>query len=367
MDDIKILEIIEKYIGGEMNPDEHLYFENLRKSDAEIDQLVVEHTLLLQQMNQLGERKRFRSNLNDVHTDLAVQGEINPAKPTGKLKVIYLWNRYKRTAAIAASIAGITTLALSALVWTVTPKTPTAEIEKLKGKINVIETKTKQQAQEINNVKNKMAPGINTIKYTTGGTGFIIDPKGYLVTNAHVIEGATNIAVQNSKGEFTAKIVYTDIQKDISILKIEDASFKPYVSVPYSISKSTAILSESIFTLGYPRNDIVYGQGYLSAKTGFNGDTLSYQIEVAANRGNSGSPILNTKGEVIGILNGKQTNAEGFVFAIQSKNIYRVLDDMKKDTAYQKIKLNSRSSVAGLDRAAQVKKLEDYIFMVKVN
>ena len=367
MDDIKMLEAVEKYIRGEMNPDERLYFENLRKSDAEIDQLVVEHTLLLQQMNRFGEWKKFRSTLHDVHTGLAGQGEIKSAKPTGKSKVIYLWNRYKRTATIAASIAGITTLALSALMWTVTPKTPTAEIEKLKGKINVIETKTKQQDQEINNVKNKMGPAINTIKYTTGGTGFIIDPKGFLVTNAHVVEGARNIAVQNSKGEFTANVIYTDAQKDISILKIEDESFKPYSSVPYSISKSTANLSESIFTLGYPRNDIVYGQGYLSAKTGFNGDTLSYQIEIAANRGNSGSPILNANGEVIGILNGKQTNAEGFVFAIQSKNIYRVMDDMKKDTAYQKIKLNSRSSVAGLDRAAQVKKLEDYIFMVKVN
>ncbi len=71
MGDIKVLEAVERYIRGEMNPDERLHFENLRKTNPEIDQLVVEHTLFLQQMNRFGEWKKFRSSLNDVHTDLA--------------------------------------------------------------------------------------------------------------------------------------------------------------------------------------------------------------------------------------------------------------------------------------------------------
>ncbi|HNU15047.1 MAG TPA: S1C family serine protease [Chitinophagaceae bacterium] len=367
MSDIKVLEAVERYIRGEMNPDERLHFENLRKTNSEIDQLVVEHTLFLQQMNRFGEWKKFRSTLHDVHTDLAEQGKINSAKLTGKAKVVYLWKRYKRVAAIAASIAGITTLTISALVWSITPQTPAGEIDLLKGKINVIENKTKEQDKEISRVKNKINTADNTIVYTTGGTGFIIDAKGYLVTNAHVVEGARNIAVQNSNGEFLAKVVFIDVQKDIAILKIEDENFKPYTSVPYAISKSAGKLAEPIFTLGYPRNEIVYGQGYLSAKTGYNGDTLSCQLELAANRGNSGSPILNRKGEVIGILNGRQRNTEGFAFAIQGKYIYKVLDDLKKDTSYQKVKITSKSSIAGLDFQQQVEKVEDYIFMVKVN
>ncbi len=367
MDDIKILDAVERYIRGEMNPDERLHFENLRKTNTEIDQLVVEHTLFLQQMNRFGEWKNFRSSLNTVHTDLAEQGKIESARLKGKAKVVYLWNRYRRVAAIAATIAGITTLAISALVWTITPKTPAAEMEVLKAKINAVENKTKQQDKEINTVKNKINSPGTPIIYTTGGTGFIIDAKGYLVTNAHVVEGAKNIAVQNGKGDYLAKVVFTDKQKDIAILKIEDENFKPYTSIPYSISKSSAELAAPIFTLGYPRNEIVYGQGYLSAKTGFNGDTLSCQIEIAANRGNSGSPILNNNGEVIGILNGRQKNAEGFAFAIQGKHIYQVLDNLKKDTSYQKVKISSKSSIAGLERTQQVKKVQDYVFMVKVN
>ena len=116
MGDIKVLDAVERYIKGEMNPDERLQFENLRKTNAEIDQLVVEHTLFLQQMNRFGEWKKFRSSLNDVHTQLAEQGKIDSTRLKGKAKVIYLFNRYKRVAAIASVIAGVTTISLSALV-----------------------------------------------------------------------------------------------------------------------------------------------------------------------------------------------------------------------------------------------------------
>ena len=368
MSDIQLLEAVERYIRGEMNPDERLYFENLRKTNQEVDQLVVEHTLFLQQMNRFGEWQKFRSNLHDVHTNLSEEGKIKSAQPKGKAKLAYLWSRYRRTTAIAASIAGLTTLAVSALVWSVSPHTPAAEIEELKGKLDVIEVKTDKQGKEIARVKNEITTRDKSIVYTTGGTGFIVDAKGYLVTNAHVIAGAKNIAVQNARGEFLARAVYVDAQKDIAVLKIEDEAFKPYSSVPYAVSKSSGDLAESIFTLGYPRNEIVYGEGYLSAKTGYKGDTLSCQIDIAANRGNSGSPIWNKNGEVIGILNGRQINTEGFAFAIQGKHIFKVMDDLKKeDTIYQRLKVPSKSTLAGLERKQQVKKLEDFIFMVKVN
>lgn len=367
MDDIKILDAVEKYIRGEMNPDERLHFENLRKTNSEIDQLVVEHTLFLQQMNRFGEWKKFKSSLHDVHNDLTEKGKINSPKLTGKAKVVYLWKRYRRVAAIAAVIAGVTTLTISSLVWSISPKTPAGEFDKLKGKVYEIDSKTKQQDKEINQVKNKINNQNKPIVYTTWGTGFIIDTKGYLVTNAHVIEGARNIVAHNKLGDFSTKVVFKDSKKDIAILKIMDDSFKPFTNIPYAISKSSVRLAESIFTLGYPKNDVVYGQGYLSSKSGFNSDTLSFQMDIPANWGNSGSPILNENGEVIGILNGRQSNTEGFSFAILSQNLYNVVDELKKDTNYQKIKINSKSSLTGLGRSQQIEKLENYIFMIKVN
>ena len=368
MIDTQLLDTVERYICGEMNPDERLQFENLRKSNAELDQLVVEHTLFLQQLNQFGERKELRSSLNEIHTGLTESGKIDSMKLRGSAKVVYLWKRYRRVAAIAASIAGVTALLISGLVWAFAPKA-NSDVDQLKREITDLKNKTNQQRNELISVKTSITEKKkNNIVYKSGGTGFIIDAKGYLVTNFHVVNKARDIAVQNNKGEFIAKVVYTDPSKDIAILKIDDESFKPYTAIPYAISKNSAKLAEPIFTLGYPKNEIVYGQGYLSSLTGFNGDTLSCQIEIAANHGNSGSPILNRNGEVVGILNARQNSTEGFTFAIQGKYIYKALDDLKKtDTSYQRLKLTSKSSIAGFDRTEQVKKMEDYIYMVKVN
>lgn len=373
IDDIKILDTVERYIRGEMNPDERLHFENLRKSNPEIDQLVVEHTLFLQQMNRFGEWKKFKSSLHETHIHLAEQGKINSARLKGKAKVFYLLKRYKRVAAIAAIIAGVTTLTISSLILFVSPKVPAEKFDQLKMRLDKVEKNVNDQNRAINE-QNQAISNLNSgkpeksITYTTGGTGFIIDPKGFLVTNAHVVEGAKNVAIENNRGiEYTVKVVYLDLQKDIAILKIEDENFKPFSSIPYSISKTSIGLAEPIFTLGYPRqsNEIVYGQGYLSAITGFKGDTLSYQIDLSANKGNSGSPIFNKDGEIVGILNGRQTNTEGFAFAIHSKAIFKALDELKKDTSYLKIKIPSASSLKKMEREQQLNKLEDFVFRVK--
>lgn len=367
MDDIKILDTIERYIRGEMRPDERLHFENLRKTNAEIDQLVVEHTLFLQQLNHFGERKDFKSALNELHTDLTEQGKIDSMKLRGKAKVVYIWKRYKRVAAIAASIAGITTLGLTLLFNTLSPKAENSRVKELVNKLDILDQKTKQLDTKIEKVDKKtIKPAIINTPVRYNGTGFLIDGRGYLVTNSHVVKNSKNIYIQNNKGEqFRVKVVQLDLVKDIAILKIDDDSYKHSSFLPYGIRKSNSDIAEPIYTLGFPRNEIVYGEGYLSAKTGFNGDTLSCQIAVAANPGNSGGPVFNHNGEVIGILSTKEVQAEGAVFAIQSKYIFDAIEQLKKDTAYQRIKVNTISSVRGMDKMQQVKKIQDYVFMVK--
>ncbi len=369
MDDVKILDTVERYIRGEMTPDERLYFEQLRKTNPEVDQLVVEHTLFLQQMNRFGEWKKFKQALHDTHTDLSEQGKINSSRLRGKGRVVYLWKKYKRVTAIAASIAGITTLAFSALVWSVTPKTDTNELESLKRKLTVQETKTNQLQTDLKDVKAKVNTATtpaSPIEFKSGGTGFLIDGNGLMITNAHVVKNSRNIRVVNSKGDqFNAFVVRLDVPRDVAIIKIDDDDFKPFSVLPYSIRKTASDIAEPIFTLGYPRDEIVYGEGYLSAKTGYNGDTLSCQISIAANPGNSGGPIFNHDGEVIGILSAKETEAEGAVFAVQSKYIYQVLDELRKSPLYKNIKMPSKSSISNLEKTQQVKKLEDFVFMVK--
>ncbi len=128
----------------------------------------------------------------------------------------------------------------------------------------------------LNEIKSKVP--INEVP-TNGGTSFLIDGKGYLVTNAHVVAGSSTILVQNNKGqEFKASIAHFNTEKDLAILKIDDQDFKSHSSIPYSIRKGSSDLGEPIFTLGYPRDEIVYNEGYLSAKTGLKAIPLAVRL-----------------------------------------------------------------------------------------
>jgi len=303
MDDIKMLDGVERYIRGEMSPDERLYFEQLRKTNSEVDQLVVEHTLFLQQMNRFGEWKKFKQALHETHTDLAEQGKINSSKLEGKSKVVYLWKKYRRVTAIAASIAGLTTLSILAVENSLTPRVKDPKVQELVHTVRVLQKNQKALDDKINFVDKKNSQPIISTPVRYNGTGFLIDGKGLMITNAHVVKNSRNIFVQNTKGEqFRAFVVKLDVPRDVAIIKIDDDSFKSVSSLPYGIRKTASEIAEPIFTLGFPRDEIVYGEGYLSAKTGYNGDTLSCQIAVAANPGNSGGPVFNHNGEVIGIL-----------------------------------------------------------------
>jgi serine protease Do len=375
-EELKILEAVERYITGQMSPDERVYFEQLRKTNPEIDQAVVEHTFFLQQLNRFDDTKKFRNILDDTHIHLAEKGLIKSPRLKGRAKVVYLYNRYKRVSMIAASIAGITALTISAMVWTFSPGNKPInavkdEVERLKRDLHDVQKKNTELTIKMEHKQDKQANNaIPTppIQYTSGGSGFLIDTRGLVVTNAHVVENAKHIAVQGSDGkELSAQTVYVDKDRDIAILKIMSRNFKSPGSIPYAIKRTDGDMAEPIFTLGFPRNEIVYGQGYVAANTGYLGDSLALQITIAANEGNSGGPVLNRNGEVIGVLTGKQKTAEGAVFAIHSKYIYEALDELQKDTSFRNLKLPSSSALKGIDRTQQVKKITDYIYMVKVD
>lgn len=365
MDDTLLLDAVERYRRGEMSPQEIIFFEELRKNNPDIDQLAAEHTFFLGELEKMSDIKAFKHNLDEVETKLTNEGFIRRRK--GKAKVIYLWNKYRRTIAVAACIAGIVSISTATVVSMYSEKKKEQAITPLVDhKLNQVVTRLNQIETQLNDASAQLnkAPTKPVFKANFRATAFLIDGNGFLITNAHVVDNAKNLIVENRKGEeFFANPVYSDKITDIAILKISDTSFKKVTGLPYTFPKVTSELGEHIFTLGYPREEVVYGEGYLSAKSGLNGDTTSYQISISANPGNSGGPVINKNGEVIGIISSKENNADGVVFAIKSKNIYAALRASGNDS----IKLPVVNTLRGLDRVEQVQKLEDFVYMIKGN
>ena len=111
---------------------------------------------------------------------------------------------------------------------------------------------------------------------------------------------------------------------------------------------------------------MVYGEGALSAASGFEGDTVSYQISIPLNPGNSGGPLVDDKGNIIGLISGKQTETEGAAFAVKSQSIISIITELAKDSLDEGFKLNKKNNLAGLSRVNQIKMLKDYIVTIKV-
>ena len=360
-----LLEIVERYLAGELTNAEKINFEEQRKN-AEFDQIVVEHIYFLQGLHQFTDITLYKNSLNTVEEKLSEEGILNEPKPAGKALIINLWDKYKRNIAVAASIAGFISILTLGLMITYTKQygnenyaVLVKELSKTNTEVNKLKSTTK-----IHVATQRIEP-----KVDFRGTGFLIDGKGYIITNAHVISKMKNIYVENTKGQYyTTTIVFTDDQVDLAILKITDTAFKSVAYLPYSIKKSNSDLGEQFFTLGFPRNEIVYGEGYVSAKSGSEGDTTAYQLTVSANPGNSGGPVINHSGEIIGIITAKDSKADGVVYAAKSKNIFRLLEKLKKtDSKYELIKTPANTNLKGLDKVQQAKKMEEFVFMVVGN
>lgn len=163
------------------------------------------------------------------------------------------------------------------------------------------------------------------------GSGFIISQDGFILTNAHVVDGASEVYVKmTDKREFKAKVIGADRRTDVAVLKI-DAKGLPKVNIGDS---DKAKAGEWVIAIGSPfelENTVT--AGIISAKARDTGDLLPLiQTDVAVNPGNSGGPLINMRGEVIGINSQIYSRSGGYMgisFAIPIDEAMRVADQLK--------------------------------------
>jgi S1-C subfamily serine protease len=157
----------------------------------------------------------------------------------------------------------------------------------------------------------------------TTGTAWPISSR-YVVTNSHVVSEGSKVTLVSSQGqEIPASVVLRDETNDIVILEVKDPHSLPPA---FSLAKSQARLGASVFTIGFPRVDFMgrapkLSIGVISGENGLRDDPESLQTTVPIQPGNSGGPLLNMKGEVVGVVKsmlGIRDTADGNLYVLQT-------------------------------------------------
>ncbi len=173
------------------------------------------------------------------------------------------------------------------------------------------------------------------------GSGIIVSADGYILTNTHVIDEGTRATVQLYDGStYDAKLVGADSQSDVAILKIEKTGLQPAV---FASSKDIRV-GDAVCAIGNPLSpdySLTMTSGIISAtsrEVSYNGAVMNLlQTDTSINEGNSGGPLFNDRGQVIGITNMKIvssfSNIEGIGFAIPSDTLSSIVDALMADGA----------------------------------
>ena len=214
----------------------------------------------------------------------------------------------------------------------------------------------------------------NSDAWRATGSGFFLTENGLLATNYHVVDGMNDIEVtfirNGEKESYPATIVLSDKQNDLSILKIESGAFNPMPPIPYNFTTQVKDTGSEVFTLGYPLSDVMgdevkFTDGKISSKTGIQNDPTVYQISVPIQPGNSGGPLFDTDGNLVGItssgLNRDYFKSENVNYAIKSQYLQALVDALP-----QHVELQHNADISTLPLTEKIKVLQPYTIYIKV-
>lgn len=361
--DIELEGIIEDYLQGKLTPAEVQAFEQLRAKDPVIDHRVVAHKVFLESLTQYGANVSLKHKLNNAHAKINVEALAEELKPHPSF-IVNFWRNNRSAVAVAASFLLLTMFSVySHFYGKVQDGT---DLMLVRREVASIKSSQNKLVRKFNSAVT-VPPRGPVIAAKFGGTGFALTTNGYLCTSYHVIKDADSVYVQNTKGElFKAKVAFSDPQYDIAILKIIDNSFTHLSNIPYRLKKYNTGMGENVFTLGFPKDDAVFGEGYVSSKSGHGGDTTQYQVSIPINPGNSGGPLLDNYGNIIGLITSKENQVDGATFAVKSRYIQEAINSIPQDSLGKKVTYAKKSPLQGLKRTSQIDKIQDYVYQIKV-
>lgn len=358
----------ERFVSGQMSAEEKLRLDHALHSDPLLKDRWKESLEILQLLAKSEERARVRrliEGLDEVPSITRTE-EKEPAidLAVGPRSVPLF--KYLKVAGVAAMLVIGSSLATNYWLKRESGRAEQKHYMELVRKVNTIEASQVKIIDSLNKAKEEVGKEQTEDDVLYGGTGFALTNDGYIATNYHVVKDANSIYVQTHTGDkLKAYIVAREPSSDIAILRLEDRKFRfGKTPLPYIIAKPAASLGQRVFTIGYPKDDIVYNEGYISCETGYEGDGKSYQLEMTANPGQSGSPVMDKYGTIVGLVTGKQSNTTGTTFAVHSNALVELVQSLPSSTT---IHLPTYNKLSKMERTEQVNKIRDYIVSIKVN
>jgi putative serine protease PepD len=225
----------------------------------------------------------------------------------------------------------------------------------------------------VRTVYNAASPSVASIRTGSGsGTGFLVDSDGTIVTNAHVVGDSNQVQVRfNDKGDYhQAEVLSVDASTDLAAVKVDPSDAQGIRPLELADSDDAKV-GDTVIAIGYPlgldrtaTSGIVSGlERQIQSPNGFSIDQV-IQTDAAVNPGNSGGPLLNDKGQVIGVNSqiataagggsGGSSGNVGIAFAVPSNTVTEVLPDLENGTAPKHAYLGLQTSQAQTGSGAQI-------------
>lgn len=332
MDELDDILLFDRYLGDEMDATEKQAFEERLVHSESLKQKLADYVAFSEEIKAGVDYINVRKNLANIHTTLYERKTIRFLRPAVLVPL-----------GIAAGLA---------LLVLFNPFNNAQNDNKMAGNYEPLYNQSEEQyATETEDMgyisqENEMfdstvvgetemfglKDSLPWLNRTPRGTAFLISETGFLLTSKHLVEGQKNAHLQQKElgFGFEARVIYSDSLLDFAVLQTSTRLAENFEAVPYQWYKTKPELGEEVFALGYPKKDIVYARGVVSSETGYESDSVYFEISLPSNAGHSGSPLFSEEGYLIGIVTAHQSDKQLVTYALKHSYIEQGLSTISE-------------------------------------
>jgi len=361
-DQTKNSERFDAYLFNEMSESDRLQFEKELASDSDLMDEFQQHKNFLKDFKTGVEYREIKKDLKSIHESI-----YNPGKN------FFLSRQFLIPLGIAASFVLII-LAINPFVKSGNMASDQGDYQELDKNSESSDTIVYYQDEYVSSAiddqsETEPMPGpdaglLSLVKSAPVGTAFMISSDGYFLTSKHLVENYKIIRLQQKEEKlaFEVEVIYVDSLKDFAILKCHPTISENFKPVPFRFLKGDIELGGDVFTLGYPKTEIVYTKGVISSQKGYLSDSLSFEISMPCNPGYSGAPLFTYSGDLVGIITANNNRQQSVTYVLDYHYIQNIMNDLKKKDVV--IDMSKNFTKRAKDHAKLVERYRPFVFEV---